>query len=315
MKTGYSLKGRHLRSIRDITPEEFHLILDTARQLKLRQLTGEHVDILKGRTLGMIFQKPSLRTVVSFQVAMNQLGGHAIYLGPDQIKLGVRETIEDVANVLSGYVDAIMARVFEHEAIDELAKHARVPVINGLSDFEHPCQIIGDVLTIIERKGYIKGIRLAFIGDGNNVANSLAFAAARLGFTLVVASPKGYELDEKVMQSAKEDAKEFNSGGEVIQVSSPIEAVKDADVVYTDVWTSMGQEKEKEERLKRFEGFSVTRELLEGAKPDTMIMHCLPAHYGEEIEEGLNRDPRSALYPQAENRLNAQKGVLALVMR
>ncbi len=312
---GYSLKGKHTRSVRDFTPEEFMRVIYTARELKARQLTGEHCKIFEGRTLGMVFQKPSLRTVVSFQVAMNQLGGSAIYLGPDQINLGERETVEDVANVLSGYVDAIMVRVFGHHLIEELAKYSRVPVINGLSDFEHPCQIFGDMLTILERKGRLQGLKLCFVGDGNNVANSLAFAAARLGLNFTIGSPVGYELKPEVIQMALADAKTFCTGSKVEQFHDLKEAARDADIVYTDVWASMGQEAEKVERQKKFKGYIIDQELLKVTKPDAMILHCLPAHYGEEIAADMQLDPRSAVYPQAENRLHAQKGLLAMVMR
>lgn len=312
---GYSLKGRHVRSIRDLTPDEIMRILHTSRDLKQRLLTGERPNILEGRTLGMIFQKPSLRTMVSFQVAMNQLGGHAIYLGPDQIKLGERESVEDVANVLSGYVDGIMARVFGHNLIEELAKYSRVPVINGLSDYEHPSQILGDVLTIIERKERIAGIKLAFIGDGNNVANSLAFAAGRLGFHMTIASPSGYELPPQVLQTANEDAKVFCTGGKVEQLRAPQDAAKDADVLYTDVWTSMGQEAEKKARQEAFKNYIIDEALLNVAKPDAVVLHCLPAHYGEEIAAGMQRNPHSLIFPQAENRMHAEKGLLALVIR
>ena len=311
----YSMKGRHLKSVRDLTPEEFMRVLHTSLELKHRQLIGERLNILPGRTLGMIFQKPSLRTVVSFQVAMNQLGGSALYLGPDQVKLGERESVEDVANVLSGYVDGIMARVFGHNLIEDLAKYSSVPVINGLSDFEHPCQILGDMLTIWERRGKLQGLKITFIGDGNNVANSIAFAAARLGMHMTIASPEGYELKPEVIKTANADAKQFNTGGSVTQLRSTKEAAKDTDVIYTDVWASMGQESEKEDRKKKFKGYIVDQDLLSVARPDVIVLHCLPAHYGEEIAAGIPQDPRSAIFPEAENRLHAQKGWLALVMR
>ncbi len=312
---GYSLKGRHVVSIRDLSPEEFYRILYVARELKHRKLMGEMPKILEGRTLGMIFQKPSLRTVVSFQAAMNQLGGHALYLGPDQISIGVRETTEDIAIVLSGFVDGIMARVFGHQIVVDLAKYSQVSVINGLSDYEHPCQILGDFLTVLERKQTLKGLKLAFIGDGNNVANSLAFACARLGMQFVIASPEGYEMEKSVLENCKADAALFSSGGEAVQVRDPKEAAKDADVIYTDVWASMGQEKEKEARKKAFANYIVSKELLSHSRPDCMVLHCLPAHYGEEIEAGIPYDMRSAIYPEAENRLHAEKAVLALTMR
>jgi len=313
--TTYSMKGRHLGSIRDLDPEEFMRVLHTARDLKNRSLTGERPPILQGRTLAMVFEKPSLRTVVSFEVAMNHLGGHALYLGPDQISLGKRETVEDIAEVLSGFVDGIMARVFAHAHIQELIKYSKVPVINGLCDYEHPCQILGDFLTIWERKGCLKGRKLVYVGDGNNVANSLAFACARLGMHMVCAGPEGYELKPRVLETCAQDALDFCSGGSVIQLHDPAAAIKDADIVYTDVWASMGQEAEAAHRKKIFAPYTVSRALIDKAKPDVMVLHCLPAHYGDEIEAGLQRDPRSAIYPQAENRLNAQKAVLAMLLR
>ena len=314
-KLGYSLKGRHFTSVRDFTPEELRQALYTASELKSRLLMGEYPRLMEGKTLGMIFQKPSLRTVVSFQVAMNQLGGNALYLGPDQISIGKRETTEDIATVLSGFVDGIMARVFGHNIIEDLAKYSRVPVINGLSDFEHPCQAMGDMLTLLERKGTLAGLKLTYVGDGNNVANSLAFIAARLGLHMTIASPEGFECKAKVLEQANKDAKDFATGGSVEQMHDPYKAVKDADAIYTDVWASMGQEAEAAERKKLFKNYIVNKALVDAAKPTCTILHCLPAHYGEEIAEGLSKDPRSAIFPQAENRLHAQKGLLALLLK
>lgn len=314
-QVGYNMKGRHLRSIRDLSPAEIWQVLHTSREIKTRLMYGETLNILNGCTLAMIFQKPSLRTRVSFEVGMNQLGGRAFYLGPEEIKIGKRETTEDIANVLSGMVDGIMARVFGHNIIEDLSKYARVPVINGLSDYEHPCQALGDILTVWERKGDPRGKKLVFVGDGNNVANSLAYIGARLGMHVVVASPKGYELPGKVLELANQDAREFNTGGKVEIEHDPMKACKEADAIYTDVWASMGQEAEQAKRAKDFEGFMVTKKMLDQGRTDCMLMHCLPAHYNEEVAEGLNHDPRCVFYPQAENRLHAQKGLMAMVLR
>lgn len=313
-KLSYSLRGRSYISVRDFAPEELRFTLQTSQELRSRLHTGEQPKIMAGKTLGMIFQKPSLRTVVSFQVAMHQLGGNALYLGPDQISIGKRETTEDIATVLSGFVDCIMARVFGHNIVEDLAKYARVPVVNGLSDFEHPCQALGDLLTVLDRKGTLSGIKLTYVGDGNNVANSLAFICARLGVNMTVASPKGFECKSKVLELANQDAKYFGTGAHIEQVNDPIKGVKDADAVYTDVWASMGQEAEREERKKIFKDYMITAKMLDAAKPTATLLHCLPAHYGEEIADGLSKDPRSAIFPQAENRLHAQKGLLALIM-
>ena len=314
-RSNYSLKGRHCRSVQDFTPEEMMQILHSARDMKYRFLNGERPRLLEGRTLGMVFQKPSLRTVVSFEVGMNQLGGHALYLGPDQIKINERETTEDIAMVLSGYVDGIMARVFSHKIIEDLAKYSRVPVINGLSDFEHPCQIFGDLLTVLERREELRGLKVVFVGDGNNVANSWALAAARFGMHLVVASPSGFELKPNVMEMVATDARSFHTSGRVEQTRDPLKAVKDADVIYTDVWASMGQESEREERKRLFKGYQLDTRLLDAAKPDVLLMHCLPAHYGEEIAAGMQKDSRSVIFQQAENRLHAQKAILVSLMR
>jgi ornithine carbamoyltransferase len=312
---GYTLKGRHMRGVRDFSPEELWQVLWTARDIKSRLVTGEQMKILEGCTLAMIFQKPSLRTRVSFEVGMNQLGGKALYLGPEEIKIGKRETTEDIATVLSGFCDGIMARVFGHNIIEDLAKYAHVPVINALCDYEHPCQAMGDTMTIWERRGRLDGLKMVFVGDGNNVANSLAFIGARLGMHVVVASPEGFELKRDVLELAKKDVKDFNTKGSVEITNDPMKACKDADVVYTDVWASMGQEAEQEERKKKFAGFMVTEKMLDQAHHDVMLMHCLPAHYNEEIAAGLNHDRRCSFYPQAENRLHAQKGLMALIMR
>lgn len=303
---------KHFLSIADLSPEEILHILDLSAKLKEEWKKGGNKPILAGKTLGMIFQKPSLRTRVSFEMAMRHLGGHAIYLSPDEIQLGKRESVADVARVLSRYVDAIMARVFSHKDLEELARYSSVPVINGLSDYSHPCQAMGDIFTILEKRGTIKGLKLAFVGDGNNVCNSLLFITSKLGMDMAVASPRGYEPRPDVVQKAMEFAS--RSGSRITITNDPVEAVRDADVIYTDVWTSMGQEAEAEERAKVFPPYQVNSALVAKARPDVMVMHCLPAHRGQEITDEVADGPHSIIFDQAENRLHAQKGILAYLL-
>lgn len=302
------MQATDLVALSDLSTEEIYEILETARNLKLDLRAGVKHEMLAGKTLGMIFQKPSLRTRVSFETGMTQLGGHAIYLGPDDIKLGQRETTEDIAIVLSRYVDGIMARVFEHKIVEDLAKYATVPVINGLSDLLHPCQILGDLLTIWEKKRALEGLTLTFIGDGNNVAHSLINGCAKVGMDFRIACPEGYEPDDEIVAAARA------IGGSIEITHDPREAAARADVLYTDVWASMGEEERAEEKKHAFSGFTVDEGLLELADPEALVMHCLPAHYGEEITYGAARSKNSAIFDQAENRLHAQKGVLALFM-
>ncbi len=292
-----------------LTSEEIYEILETARILKLEHRAGARHNMLAGKTLAMIFQKPSLRTRVSFETGMYQLGGSAVYLGPDDIKLGKREITEDIAIVLSGYVDGIMARVFEHQTILDLAEHASVPVINALCDRYHPCQALGDLLTIMEKKREVEGLTLTFIGDGNNVAHSLINGCARVGMNFRIACPADYEPDEGVVQAARD------FGGSVEILHDPREAARGADVLYTDVWASMGQESQAEDKKRAFEGFRIDEPLVALAAPGALVMHCLPAHYDEEITYGAARSTGSAIFDQAENRMHAQKAVLALLMR
>ncbi len=299
---------KHLVSLADYTAEGLWNLLELAKHLKREHRAGIRHEMLKGKTLAMIFQKPSLRTRVSFEAGMTQLGGHAIYLGPDDIKLGARETIEDIAVVTARYVDGIMARVFGHGIVEELARHASVPVINGLSDSLHPCQILGDLLTVWEKKRRLEGLKVVFVGDGNNVANSWLNGGSILGVDVTVCCPEGYEPDEEIVTAAKQ------RGPKIEVVHDPQAAVQGADAVYTDVWTSMGQEGEAGERKSRFEGFQVNAVLMSRAKPDALVLHCLPAHYGEEISYEVAQGPNSALYDEAENRLHAQKAVLASLM-
>jgi len=305
------LRNKHILGIQDLSAEEIYQLVETAIDLKKDLQTGKNHEVLKGKTLAMIFQKPSLRTRVSFETAMTQLGGHALYLGPDDIKLGKREDIDDIAEVLSRMVNLIMARVFEHDTIEELAANSKVPVINGLSDFEHPTQIIGDFLTIFEKKRKLEGLKLAYVGDGNNVANSLLFGASKVGMHIFVASPKGYEPKDSVIQKAKEFAQKT---GAIVEITNdPKIAVEGADVVYTDVWTSMGQEMEAEERRRVFQGYQVNMELMKHAKSDSIFMHCLPAHYGEEVTKEVSRSKYSVIFDQAENRLHSIKSILVHV--
>ncbi|HDI11717.1 MAG TPA: ornithine carbamoyltransferase [Candidatus Acetothermia bacterium] len=303
------LLKRDLVTLADWSPGEIKEALELAKRLKGERRAGiPHDGVLRGRSLALLFQKPSLRTRVSFDVAMHELGGHAFYLGPDEVRLGVRETVEDAALVLSRYVHGIMARVFEHRIVEELARFATVPVINGLSDLYHPCQALGDMLTIWETKGRLEGITLTFVGDPNNVANSLMVAAAKLGLKFRLACPEGYAPREEVLARVGE------AGGEVAVFHDPREAVREADVIYTDVWVSMGEEELAERKKKDFAGFTVDTELLSLAKPDVILMHCLPAHYGEELTYEAARSPHSVIFDQAENRLHAQKAVLALLL-
>jgi ornithine carbamoyltransferase len=300
---------RHFLHIADFSPEELLHLLNLAARLKKERQRGGNRPILRGRVLGMVFQKPSLRTRVSFDMAMRHLGGDALYLSPNEIGLGGRETVADVARVLSGYVQAIMARTFAHQHIMELAQWATVPVINGLSDYNHPCQAMADVLTILEHRGRIKGVNITFIGDGNNVAVSLMHLCAKLGANFTLASPEGYDIAPAAIEPARKFAED--SGSSLLFVRNPHEGVVGADVIYTDTWTSMGQEAETEKRRLVFPPYQVNAALLAEAAPDAIVMHCLPAHRGEEITDDVMDGPQSVVFQQAENRLHAQKAILA----
>jgi ornithine carbamoyltransferase len=302
------VRGRDLLSISELTPSDLARFLDTAMALK----DAGRRPILTGKTLALVFEKPSLRTRVSFDVAMTHLGGHCIYISPPEVGLGQRETPADVARVLSRYVDAIAVRTFTQATVQELADHAAIPVINALSDEEHPCQALADLLTIREKKGALRGVTLAYVGDGNNVANSLAFAGVMTGMHMRFASPAGFEVPEKVRAQAKTLAAE--SGGSIAHLSDPAEAAAGADVVYTDVWASMGQEHESSARRESFTGYTVDERLMSLAKPDAIFMHDLPAHRGEEVAAEVIDGPRSVVFDQAENRVHAQKAVLALLL-
>ncbi len=306
------MKPKHYIDITEWSPQDFRELLDLAVFLKREWKSGGNRPVLKGKVLGMVFQKPSLRTRVSFEVGMKHLGGDALYLSPAEIGLGKRESIADIARVLSGYVQGIMARVFAHEHVLQLAEWATVPVINGLSDYNHPCQALGDMLTIYEHYGRLQGLKIAFIGDGNNVATSLLFASAQLGVNFSIASPPGYALDSSVLVRAAPLAAASKINVETHE--DPLAAIVDADVIYTDTWTSMGQEDEAEVRRQKFSQYQVNDALLARVGRKAMVMHCLPAHRGEEVTDAVADGPQSLLFPQAENRMHAQKAVLVTLM-
>ena len=301
-----TLKGRDFTRVADFSPADLELVLELAERMKAAP--REEQLVLPGRSIGMIFQKPSTRTRVSFEVGIAQLGGYGLYLRADDLQLGRGETIRDTATVLSRYLDGILIRTFAQSDVEELAEHAEIPVINGLTDETHPCQALADVLTIRERLGRLEGVRVVYLGDGNNVCSSLMVAAARLGSSFVAATPPGYEPDERAVATARASA-------EVEIVNDPEAAVRGADVLYTDVWTSMGQEDERERRLRDLAGYGITQELLAQAADGAIVLHCLPAHYGEEITEAVLYGPQSAVWDQAENRLHAQKALMALLIR
>ena len=302
------LKGRSFTKVADWSREELLGVLDLADELKRLQLAREEHRLLPGRTLGMIFQKPSTRTRVSFEVGIYQLGGIGLYLSAGDLQLGRGETIKDTAVVLSRYLDGIMIRTFAQSDVEELAEHATVPVINGLTDTAHPCQALADVMTIRERFGRLEGLKVVYLGDGNNVCASLMVACAKLGVDFVAATPAGYRPDEEVVRIARE------AGGSVELTEDPRAAVEGADVLYTDVWTSMGQDAEREQRLRDLGGYGIDAELLKRAADGAVVLHCLPAHYGEEITEDVLYGPHSAVWDEAENRLHSQKALLALVL-
>ncbi len=297
----------------DHTGDELKGLLDLAVDLKKEYFSGQNAPVLKGKVLAMIFQKPSLRTRVSFDMGMRHLGGDALYLSPAEIGLGKRESIADIARVLSGYVQGIMARVFEHEHILELAKWSSVPVINGLSDHSHPCQALADAMTIYEYYGKIKGINVTYVGDGNNVAVSLMQICAKLGANFTIANPEGYSMPASTIVAAHEIAK--NSGSILTIIQDPHLAVKNADVIYTDTWTSMGQEDESKIREQVFPPYQVNEQLVSEANPDVIVLHCLPAHRNQEITDAVADGPHSKLFPQAHNRLHAQKAILYQLLK
>ena len=301
------MSSTHLLSICDLSIDDIGNIVNLASKLKIERFT----DKLRGKSVAMLFEKPSLRTKVSFDVGIQQMGGHPIYLGKDEVGLGGREAVSDVARVLSRYVEAIVARVFKHSTLEELAMHATIPVINALSDSEHPCQALADMLTIDEHIGLSNKPTIAFIGDGNNVASSLALAATALGSDFIIASPSGYELPKIVIEKANDRS----SKGQVHQVSQPQDAITQAEVIYTDVWTSMGQENESAKRDEDFKNYQINPRVMDLAKPGSIFMHPLPAHHGQEVSSDMLDDPRSVVFDQAENRLHAQKAIFAHLIK
>jgi ornithine carbamoyltransferase len=305
---------RDIISVLDMK-DDFEAILSNASKMKKDskdQKKGQRHKALEGKVLGMVFEKPSLRTRISFEVGMAQLGGHAIYIGPDEVQIGKRESVSDVANVLSRYVSAIMYRAFSNKIMRELAQHATVPVINGLDDLEHPCQCAADLLTIQEKKGKLKGLKLVYVGDGNNVCNSLLLGSALVGMNMVAATPKDFRPNADIFAKAQELAK--TTDAKIEMLSNPFQAVEGADVIYTDTWVSMGQEAEKEQREKMFLPYQVNDRLAEKANKEWIFLHCLPAHRGLEVSEGVIDGPHSVVFDEAENRLHAQKAILAAVI-
>lgn len=307
----HNLKGKNFLQFSDFSTDEILYLLEVAQELKTLQKQGEPHPTLSGKVLGMIFEKSSTRTRVSFEVGMLQLGGHAIFLSSKDIQLGRGECISDTAKVLSRYVDGLMIRTFSHESVEEFAKYATVPVINGLTDLQHPTQVLADLLTILEYKGKLAGLKLCYVGDGNNnMAHSLIEGAVKVGMDISIASPKGYMPNEQIVTNAKEAL----NGTTLTITNDPIEAIKDADVVVTDVWTSMGQEEETAKRLKAFQGFQVNEELCKHAKADFIFLHCLPAHRGEEVTGEIIDGSHSVVFDEAENRLHAQKAILKILL-
>ena len=302
------MEGKDLLSVSDLGSEDIGSLISDAVDMK----ASGWLSLLGGKTLALMFEKPSLRTRVSFEVAMRQLGGETIYLSPAEVGLGERESVSDVARVLSRYVDAIAARTYSHQTLEVLASYSAVPVINALSDWEHPCQALADLFTIYEKKGELNGLTLAFVGDGNNVAHSLLLAASLTGMNFRIASPPGYRVQERILHLAQGYA--LDSGAEIFGTEEPRLAVSGADVVYTDVWTSMGQEAEADRRRQAFASYQVNSELLALAKEDAILMHPLPAHRGEEVAEGILDSPPSVVFDQAENRLHLQKALLAWML-
>jgi ornithine carbamoyltransferase len=299
-------------AIADYSPQQIQAFLDLAVQLKAEWKAGGNQPLLKCKVLAMVFQKPSLRTRVSFDMAMRHLGGDALYLSPAEIGLGKRESIADIARVLSGYVDALMARVFEHEHVLELARWSDIPVINGLSDYNHPCQGMADALTIQEKFGNLKGLNVVFVGDGNNVAVSLLHVCTKLGASFTISSPEGYDLNPKAVELGRQFAAE--SGCTINMIRDPHQAVKGANVIYTDTWTSMGQEEEAKNREQVFPPYQVNEKLVSEADPDVIVMHCLPAHRGQELTDEVADGNHSVIFPQAHNRMHAQKAILARLL-
>lgn len=307
-----NMKGKSLISIHDLSLEEINEIFDVSKSLKQKLLTGEPHRLLEGKTLGMIFSKPSTRTRISFETGIWQLGGIGMYFGPNDLQLKKSESVSDTAKVLSRYLNGIMIRTFDHQDVVDLARYGTIPVINGLTDLLHPCQVLTDLFTVLEKKRVLKGLKLAYIGDGNNMAHSLLNGCSKVGMDISIASPGGYKPLREIVNNARTNAKYM--GSKVNIIDDPVEAVKDADIIYTDVWASMGQEKEAEERKKIFKSFQVNSKLVKHAKEDYLFMHCLPAHRGDEVTDEVADSPNSVIFDEAENRLHVQKAIMALVM-
>jgi ornithine carbamoyltransferase len=307
-----NMKGKSLISINDLTLEEIYQIFDLAKSLKERLLAGEPHNLLEGKTLGMIFSKPSTRTRISFEVGIYQLGGIGLYFNQNDLQLKKSENIQDTAKVLSRYLDGIMIRTFDHQDVIDLAKYGSIPVINGLTDLLHPCQVLTDLFTVREKKRKLQGLKLAYIGDGNNMAHSLLHGCSKVGMDIAIASPSGYKPNEEIVRNSQINAKYMNSRIEILD--DPAAAVKNADVVYTDVWASMGQEAEAQDRKKKFQKFQVNPQLVKNAKEDYIFMHCLPAHRGEEVVNEVADSSNSVIFDEAENRLHVQKAIMALLM-
>ena len=307
-----NMKGKSLLEINHFTLEEIYQIFDLSASLKQKRLIGERHLMLEGKKLGMIFSKPSTRTRVSFEVGIYELGGYGMFFNQNDLQLKKSESISDTAKVLSRYLDGIMIRTFDHQDVVDLAKYGSIPVINGLTDLHHPCQVLTDLFTILEKKRTLKGLKLAYIGDGNNMAHSLLQGCSKVGMNIAIASPSGYKPLDFVVKESKVNAKYMGSKIEIFD--KPIEAVKNADVIYTDVWASMGQEKEKEERKKKFAGYQVNSKMVKNAKEDYLFMHCLPAHRGDEVTDDICDSQNSVIFDEAENRLHVQKAIMALLM-
>lgn len=307
-----NMKGKSLISINDLSHEEIYQIFELSASLKMKQLSGESHRLLEGKTLGMIFSKPSTRTRVSFEVGIYQLGGIGMYFGPNDLQLKRSESIQDTAKVLSRYLSGIMIRTFDHQDVVDLSKYGSIPVINGLTDLLHPCQVLTDLFTILEKKQKLRGLKLAYVGDGNNMAHSLLHGCSKVGMNISVASPEGYKPQREIVDNALANAKIMGSKVDILE--NPAEAVKDADIVYTDVWASMGQESESEKRKKLFKNYQVNPDLVKNAKEDYLFMHCLPAHRGDEVVDEVADSVNSVIFDEAENRLHVQKAIMALLM-
>lgn len=307
-----NMKGKSLIEIQHLTLEEIYQIFDLSRSLKEERLIGKKHLVLEGKKLGMIFSKPSTRTRVSFEVGIFELGGVGLYFNQNDLQLKKSESVSDTAKVLSRYLDGIMIRTFDHQDVIDLAKYGSIPVINGLTDLHHPCQVLTDLFTVLEKKRKLQGLKLAYIGDGNNMAHSLLHGCSKVGMDIAIASPSGYKPLDFVVKESQLNAKYMSSKIEILD--DPVAAVKDADIIYTDVWASMGQEKEAEDRKKKFAGFQVNPQLVKNAKDDYIFMHCLPAHRGDEVVDEICDSPNSVIFDEAENRLHVQKAIMALVM-